>query len=353
MTTDPPTDRQDPSVARLVRFTPAPLTPLTGSERFTGLDAAVADFWSFAMPDLRTNNVRGYLAEFLVARAVRAAGPRVEWNSYDVVTPTGLRIEVKSTARLQVWEQARHSSLRFTGLRARPWTQQSNYGQHGLNAEAYVFAVQTARSHDEYDPLRVAAWDFYVLPAAVLEVIDQDSVSLSTVQSWASAVKFCDLGAEVERSVGRSRTLAAAASRAIEDLLPGSPVHSYLSEHGGNSVLALEGLLIDRVRAHLPVAQVCLEEVDEWLAGCSADEAYGLDTLIAARLAVGPGGRHLHRIDLATYRGVYWAVEELGRHGRGPTKGNAHLIRAARFLRLRDEELEGPRLLTWLHQRGY
>lgn len=44
---------------------------------------------------LRMNNVRGDLAEFLVARAVGATGPRVEWDAYDVLAPDGTRIEVK------------------------------------------------------------------------------------------------------------------------------------------------------------------------------------------------------------------------------------------------------------------
>lgn len=30
---------------------------LSGAEPFSGLDASVADFWRFAMSDLRTNNV--------------------------------------------------------------------------------------------------------------------------------------------------------------------------------------------------------------------------------------------------------------------------------------------------------
>lgn len=51
---------------------------LDGSEQFAGVDASVLDFWRFAMSDLRMNNVRGYLAEFLVARAVGATSNRVE-----------------------------------------------------------------------------------------------------------------------------------------------------------------------------------------------------------------------------------------------------------------------------------
>ena len=68
---------------------PSPVE-LDGSERFVGVDASVLDFWRFAMNDLRMNNVRGYLAEFLVARAVGASGHRIEWDAYDVLTPDGV-----------------------------------------------------------------------------------------------------------------------------------------------------------------------------------------------------------------------------------------------------------------------
>lgn len=78
---------------------------LDGSERFQGVDASVLDFWRFAMSDLRMNNVRGYLAEFLVARAVGARGNRVEWDAYDVLTPDGVRVEVKVRGYLQSWAQ--------------------------------------------------------------------------------------------------------------------------------------------------------------------------------------------------------------------------------------------------------
>ena len=67
--------------------------PLAGHEEFVGMDATVQDFWRFAMSDLRMNNTRGYLAEFLVARAVGAIGQRVEWDAYDVLAPFGARIE--------------------------------------------------------------------------------------------------------------------------------------------------------------------------------------------------------------------------------------------------------------------
>lgn len=61
------------------------------------------------MSDLRTNNVRGYVAEFLVAQAVGADAARVEWDPWDVAAPDGTRIEVKSSGYLQAWAQTRLS----------------------------------------------------------------------------------------------------------------------------------------------------------------------------------------------------------------------------------------------------
>jgi len=74
------------------------------------------------------NNVRGYLAEFLVARAVDATLPRTEWDAFDVLTPDGVKVEVKSSAYLQVWDQRRFSRIVFTGLRGRTWTPQDGRG---------------------------------------------------------------------------------------------------------------------------------------------------------------------------------------------------------------------------------
>lgn len=59
--------------------------PLRGEEAFMGVEATVLDFWAFAMPDLRVNNVRGWLAEYLVWRALGVERPtRREWDTHDV-----------------------------------------------------------------------------------------------------------------------------------------------------------------------------------------------------------------------------------------------------------------------------
>ncbi|MGI5472673.1 hypothetical protein [Streptomyces sp. CA-132043] len=160
---------------------------LGGHESFVGLDGAtIADFWRFALPDFKMNNARGYLAEFLVHRAMGSSQSRVEWHSHDVQTEDGLCIEVKTSAYLQAWEQRKLSDIKFTGLRSKRWNPRTGYAdEETYNAHVYVFAVQTARTHEEYDPLDVTQWEFSVLGRPAVERLGQKSMSCSTVRRHA------------------------------------------------------------------------------------------------------------------------------------------------------------------------
>jgi hypothetical protein len=168
---------------------PPPPDLLTGDELIDGAGAKLRDFWAWSMSDLRANTVRSLLAEFLVARAVGAAlKPRVEWDAYDVLTPEGIRLEVKSGAYLQAWTQSRLSRVVFGGLRARTWSAEAGYSPAGsYNADAYVFAVLMATEHEKYDALDVDQWTFWVLPQHVLAATGQRSISLSRVEALAGA----------------------------------------------------------------------------------------------------------------------------------------------------------------------
>jgi len=180
---------------------------LTGAERFVGLDATVTDFWAFAMSDLRTNNVRGYLAEFLVARAVGATGLRVEWDAYDVETPEGIKVEVKSSAALQVWGQRALSRISFGGLRGRAWTPETGWASTAtFNADVYVFAVQTATEHDRYDVLDIKQWEFYVLGRDVIERTGQGSIGLPRLRTLTNGpVMYSDLAEAIRSATAKRR----------------------------------------------------------------------------------------------------------------------------------------------------
>ncbi|GAB4065696.1 hypothetical protein GCM10028777_16080 [Angustibacter speluncae] len=149
-----------------MEIVPPAARELQGDEPFAGVDATVRDFWRFAMGDLRTNNVRGYLAEFLVARAVGASGARVEWDPWDVTAPDGTKIEVKASGYLQSWAQRKVSTPSFQVAPAYGWDVASGARarEQGYHADVYVFCLHTARSHDNYDPLSTTQWVFYVAP---------------------------------------------------------------------------------------------------------------------------------------------------------------------------------------------
>lgn len=179
---------------------PTAVERLTGDEPFQGVDATVQEFWAFAMSDLRMNNVRGYLAEFLVAKAVGATGSRVEWDAYDVLTPEGIRVEVKSAGYLQVWAQRRLSRVSFGSMKGRTWTPQGGESPEAtLNADVYVFAIQSAISHDDYDALDVGQWEFYVVGRTAIEATGYASIGLPTLRTLADGpVDYLHLGAAIQ-----------------------------------------------------------------------------------------------------------------------------------------------------------
>lgn len=135
------------------------------------------------MNDLRTNNVRGYLAEFLVARAVGSEGARVEWDPWDVTAPDGTRIEVKSSGFLQAWAQKKLSAPTFRVSPAYGWDDAKGSWSptQSFNADVYVFCLHTAKTHHGYDPLQVSQWTFYVTGRAAIAARRGAQMGLATL----------------------------------------------------------------------------------------------------------------------------------------------------------------------------
>jgi hypothetical protein len=159
--------------------------------------------------DLRTNTARSRLAEYLVAVALNVHHrPRVEWDSHDVTARDGTRVEVKSSAYLQAWDQARLSRISFGGLRARTWSPQAGYAADvTYNADVYVFALQTAVTHETYDALNLDQWRFWVASAVTIVETGQDQVSPSRVQALCGTTSSTASWLRPSRRrPGRSRT---------------------------------------------------------------------------------------------------------------------------------------------------
>jgi len=171
-------------------FTPPRVEPLAFEQAFRPTDElTVGDFWRWGFSDLKLNIIRGVLAEFLVARAVGDPTDTVRdpWANFDVRTPDGVPIEVKSSAYLQGWPQEKLTSPQFSGLTGRSWAALTGYTQEReTKADVFVFCLHCARTHDEYDPLDISQWIFWVVAASVVKATKQRSVGLG----------FCDVNSE-------------------------------------------------------------------------------------------------------------------------------------------------------------
>ncbi|MBC7812134.1 MAG: hypothetical protein H7175_13350, partial [Burkholderiales bacterium] len=85
-----------------------PETPIEGTRSLT-----VGDFWAWAYSDILSNANRSVLAEFLVGAALGVLDkPRKEWDAVDL-RYREKKIEVKSAAYLQSWQQKQLSIIRF------------------------------------------------------------------------------------------------------------------------------------------------------------------------------------------------------------------------------------------------
>ena len=158
----------------------------TGNEPFTGMAGTLRDYWAWAHSDIASNAERGKLAEYLVHCAVGAQSPcRTEWAAFDVLSPEGIKIEVKSSAYLQTWNQAQFSRIQFDIAPKRPWDGETNrYAEAECRpADVYVFCLFTSQDTETADPLDVRQWEFYVLSTRVLEerVPRQKQIGLSAL----------------------------------------------------------------------------------------------------------------------------------------------------------------------------
>lgn len=158
-----------------------------GCEKFVGTEFTLLEFWQWASSDLLSNALRGRLAEFLVAKAVGVAdGVRIEWDAVDIISKSGCKIEVKSAAYLQSWQQQRPSKIVFDIAQKQAWDANSNtYSlERKRSADVYVFALLTQRDRQRVNPLDLRQWRFYLLAATTLDELvgPQKSISLSSLE---------------------------------------------------------------------------------------------------------------------------------------------------------------------------
>lgn len=183
---------------------------LMGTEEFilhgTSAGITVMDFWRWAFSDLIDNTQRGVMAEFLVYSSLYEftfKQMRRNWLPFDITSPSGRRIEVKSAAYIQAWTPENISAqIRFDIGKKLAWDNATaTYAANAKrNCDLYVFCLFIAMTKDT-SLLDLDYWDFYVLPTSVLneKIPNQKGISLSSLLKLEPIkTDYAGLGAVIE-----------------------------------------------------------------------------------------------------------------------------------------------------------
>lgn len=159
---------------------------LTGDEPITQTKELLINYWRWAHSNLLDNAERGAFAEYIVHIAMKAVEPtRVNWDKYDVKSPEGITIEVKTSGYIQSWAQSHLSSISFSIRPTYGWDSATNTyaSECTRQSDVYVFCLLVHKNQDTINPLDMTQWKFYVLPTAVLnkKVGNQKTISLSGI----------------------------------------------------------------------------------------------------------------------------------------------------------------------------
>ena len=183
---------------------------LKGAETFEKAEgsplvaADILDYWSWAYSDIVGNTNRGALAEFIVARAIGSEpAVRNDWAAYDLETPSGIKVEVKSSAYLQSWHQTTVSAPSFSIRRAKEWSPETNeFGEERLrHSDVYVFCLLAYKGYKRLlDPLDLSQWEFYVVKTSEIDRIfgERSSISINRVKDLSLAYSVNGLIEAVE-----------------------------------------------------------------------------------------------------------------------------------------------------------
>jgi len=126
--------------------------------------------------------------------------PREEWDTYDLQTKNGLKIEIKSSSYLQSWEQKELSKIIF-GIKP-TGESQSKTTLRSRKSDIYIFCVLAHKEKNSVDPLNLSQWDFYILETKTLneKIPNQKTITLSSLLRLNPlCVKYNKLNEEISK----------------------------------------------------------------------------------------------------------------------------------------------------------
>jgi len=176
----------------------------------SSLPMSLLSFWQWSSSDIVGNAMRGIFAEYVVASSVGMnSGIRTEWDAFDVETPEGIKVEVKSGAYIQSWEQNKFSSIQFSIRPTRAWDFKVDKRSSEIirQADVYVFCLLKHKHQSSINPLNLDQWVFYVLPTNTLNqsVGAQKTITLNSLERLnPRKVNYGELHASIKAAANKS-----------------------------------------------------------------------------------------------------------------------------------------------------
>lgn len=174
------------------------------------------DFWTWSGSDLLSNATRGKLAEFIVATATQFDfnNIRKDWDEYDILTADRIKIEVKSSAYIQSWEQKCLSKIIFSIKK--------NNDLGCRCSDVYVFCILKHKDRQTINPLNLSQWEFYVLPTAYIDRYQrsQTQITINSLRKISFPTNYSELQKHIKvASVIQKQTLQAMTTEQYQTLL--------------------------------------------------------------------------------------------------------------------------------------
>ena len=161
----------------------------------------ILDFWQWSASNLLNNTQRGILAEHLVAEATGSdQGVRSNWENFDLETSEGIRLEVKSSAYIQSWEQSSYSDVSFDIGASQDVCAETS--EKDRRSDVYVFCLLDHKNQQTIDPTDLSQWTFYVIATELLDEArpGQKSIVPNQLEKvGARTVPYVELGAVVRK----------------------------------------------------------------------------------------------------------------------------------------------------------
>ena len=180
-----------------------------GSDYFTlngkKTDRKFEDFWAYFASDLADIKIKGSIAEYIIKDALDAEADIPSWYYFDILYKT-FRIEVKSSSYIQSYtrQSGKLSSPRFSiGKKPIDFPSLNKSSIPIRNNDFYIFALHNCKDVNEYNPLEISQWTFYIVSTAYInENFDNYSaLSLKKVEEIASPCTYENIRQELDKMI--------------------------------------------------------------------------------------------------------------------------------------------------------